>query len=64
MIRPSFLTYAIARHNAVELDRRGQRPGLLLRLLMGVASLAVLGLAGCIVFAVAAVGLIELGVIK
>ncbi len=48
----------------MELDRRGQPPGLLLRLLVGVASLAVLGLVGCIVFAVAAVGLIELGVIR
>lgn len=54
----------VARHNAMELDRRGQSPGLLLRLLVGIASLAVLGMAGCVLFALVSFGLWELGVIK
>lgn len=45
-MRPSFLAYAVARHNAVEMDRRGIQPGLLLRLLAAIAGLATLGLAG------------------
>ena len=45
-MRHPLLTYVIARHNAVEMDRRGIQPGLLLRLLAGIAGLATLGLAG------------------
>ena len=62
--RPSYLTYAIARQSAAEMDRRGQSPGLLLRLLVGIGSLAVLVLVGCVLFVIVAVGLIELGIIK
>ena len=64
MIPRSFLTYVVARHKAAEMDRRGQSPGLLLRLLVGVASLAVLGMAGCVLFVLVSFGLWELGVIR
>lgn len=63
MIPRSFLAYAVARHNAAELDRRGQRPGLLLRLVGGAASLAVLGMALTIAFALCHFLLWELGII-
>jgi hypothetical protein len=64
MIPRSFLTYVVARHNAVEMDRRGQSPGLLLRLLVGIGSLAVLGMAGCVLFVLVSFGLWERGVIR
>lgn len=63
MIPRSFLAYVIARHNAVEMDHRGQRPGVLLRAVGAVASLAVLGLVLALAFALGNFVLWELGII-
>jgi hypothetical protein len=39
-----FLPYFVARHAALELDRQGVRPGLVVTVLAGTASAAALGL--------------------
>ena len=54
-MRHPLLTYVVARHNAADMDRRGIRPGFLLRLLTGIAGLATLGLAGAFLAACGAV---------
>lgn len=47
-----FLPYYVGRHIAADLDRQGHRPGLVLRVLAGIAALAALGMVACAALAI------------
>ena len=59
MYNRSLLAYVVARRNAAEMDRRGIPPNLLIRLVVGTATLAGGGL---ILFA-GFIGLLALGIV-
>lgn len=48
----SLLPYFVARSVAHDLDRQGKRPGLLIRVIIGIGTLALAGAIACVVVAI------------